>query len=387
MKTPDRLRQQLRRQWHNNPLRADRLLGRAAWPLSLSMGTPSSQQVVKDVASVQAHIRRWRAVEQGEVEWAEHSYRGLAAPLQIPVRWQLNKPSEWIAACLDTEIAAEFSALEQLVACCSGGEMPELLIRERSLWRDKPLHEAQKAVELATQLEPGCAQGQPLRLLAGYGVDTKFFERYANLLCRLLDTRFAGAASEQGLAGFLGAQQEKDHWLLVKPLSEGLLPFSRLRLTDSQLTHSALPANRLLLVENEGCEHLLPTLEDCIAILGAGANLAWLAGAALEGKQLYYWGDLDTWGLTLLGRARELRPELQAVLMTQEVLDACQAFAVPEQSRAAEQPHDALTQQEAALYRRLWQAERGRLEQEYIPQDRVHKACRALTAFPDNKNS
>ncbi len=374
MKTPDTLRQQLRRQWHNNKQRAERLLGRVAWPLSLSIGLPTSQQVLKEATIVQAHIQNWRAVEQGTIEWAEKSYRGLAAPIRIPVRWLLNKPSEWVAACRDAQITSEFTALEQLVGACSNEAMGELLIRERSLWRDKPLNEVQKAIELADHLEPDCASGQPLRLLAGHGVDTKFFERHNNLLCRLLDTRFTGAASEQGLVRFLGAQEEKDHWLLIKPLSEGVLPFSRLRLTDSELMHTSLSASRLLLVENERCEYLLPQLDDCIAILGAGGNLAWLAGKALDGKQLYYWGDLDTWGLTLLGRARELRPELQAVLMTQEVFDCYREYAVPEQHKAAEQPHGALTPQEKSLYEFLWQAELGRLEQEYIPLQLVQQA-------------
>lgn len=375
MKPPEALREQLRRHWHNNPFRVGRLLGRASWPLTLSIGAPASQQVLNEVAAVQKHIRAWQAVKVGRVEFGEKSYRGLAAPIRIPLRWHLGRPSEWVAACDDPGITAEFSALSQLAASCTE-EMRELLIRERSLWRNKPLIEVEKAIKLARQLEPDCAQGQPLRLLAGYGVDTKFFERHASLLCRLLDTRYSGVASQRGLSGFLGAQDEKDHWLLVKPLCDGLLPFSRLRLTDALLMQAVLPARRLLLVENEHCEHVLPVLEDCIAILGAGANLAWLGGRALDGKQLYYWGDLDSWGLTLLGRAREIRPELQSVLMTGEIFQAYQEFAVPEPQVAARQPHSALTHSEATLYVRLRELERGRLEQEYIPACKVQEVLR-----------
>lgn len=370
MKSPEALRKQLRRHWHNNQVRANRLLGRAEWPLRLSIGLPGSQQVLHEVTAVQKHIHCWQAVEQGEVEFVEKSYRGLAAPIRIPVRWYLRKPSEWVAACKDPEITTEFSTLSRLAAGCTEA-MCELLIRERNLWRSKPLVEVEKAIELSMQLEPGSAKGQPLRLLAGFGVDTKFFERHSNLLCRLLDTRFSGAASEKGLPQFLGAQEENDHWLLVKPLCDGILPFSRLRLTDNQLKLTALPARYLLLVENEHCEHLLPEIEDCIAILGAGANLAWLSGKALDGKQLYYWGDLDTWGLTLLGRARELRSGLLSVLMTDEVLEDYQGFAVPEPQIAEQQPHRALTKAEAAIYIKLVGRERGRLEQEYIPRSRV----------------
>jgi hypothetical protein len=350
-------------------LRARRLLGGGDWPLKLSIGKPPSSLVLQQPAVVRQHIQSWRQVSSGKVEFAALKYRGLAGSIDVPLYWHLDNPSQWIAACRDADIRQEYALLEQLVADCTD-DMRELLVRERSLWRGKPVAETLQTIDLAMTLEPGCAAGQPLRLMAGLGVDTKFFERNETLLRRLLDTRFSGAASEQGLATFLHALDEKDHWLLIRPLSAGLLPFSRLRLTDSELAQTELPASRVLLVENEQCEHLLPELEDCIAILGSGANLSWLAGSALRNKQLFYWGDLDTWGLTLLGRARELQPDVQAVLMGEEVFCDYAAFAVPE-PQAATHCHNGLRPAEVNLYNQLLRAEKGRLEQEFIPAERV----------------
>lgn len=71
MKPPEALREQLRRHWHNNPFRVGRLLGRASWPLTLSIGAPASQQVLNEVAAVQKHIRAWQAVKVGRVEFGE----------------------------------------------------------------------------------------------------------------------------------------------------------------------------------------------------------------------------------------------------------------------------------------------------------------------------
>jgi hypothetical protein len=48
------------------------------------------------------------------------------------------------------------------------------------------------------------------------------------LLTKLLDERFEGAASEQGLTTFLDAFEESGHWVLVVPLQPELLPFKRL---------------------------------------------------------------------------------------------------------------------------------------------------------------
>jgi hypothetical protein len=97
------------------------------------------------------------------------------------------------------------------------------LVSHRSLWRHKDPHDIISAARLACRLEPGCAKGLPLRLLSGQGVDTKFIENNISLLTRLVDVRFSGEASEQGLTTFLDAFDESSHWVLVVPLSPGLL--------------------------------------------------------------------------------------------------------------------------------------------------------------------
>lgn len=370
MKSPDELVQQLLRQWQNNTLRAQRLLTPEPWPLRLAIGKPTATQVLQQSASVQQHIQSWRQVTVGQVIFEHKNYRRLAEAVELPSCWQINSPSEWMQACQNAAVRYEFAILSELISA-SDSCMHELIVRERNLWRHKPLNELLDTLKLAGKLSPGCAQGQPLRLLSGYGVDTKFVERHETLLRRLLDTRFADAASEQGLLNFLDALDEKDHWLLVRSLSEGLLPFQRLRITSAELAQTALPATRILLIENERCEHLLPPLRDCIAVLGAGFDLAWLAGQALEGKQLYYWGDLDTWGLAMLARARQLRPNLQALMMTQEVFTDYADFAVSEPQRAGDFDQSYLAADEQALLLDLQQRKKGRLEQEFIPIQRV----------------
>jgi hypothetical protein len=101
----------------------------------------------------------------------------------------------------------------------------------------------------------------------------------------------------------------------------------------------------------------------------------WLAARGFDGKQLAYWGDLDTWGLQMLATARGYRPELRALLMTRGIFDAHAALsAVVEPSPAVENPPIALTDAESMLYRHLRSLERGRLEQEFLPADQVSGA-------------
>ncbi|WBJ11803.1 hypothetical protein PALA55_04430 [Pseudomonas aeruginosa] len=375
MKSPTDLGRSLARQWQRSSVRLDRLLNSASWPQSFNIGKPSARLFSDNIRTVLRHVENWRSVKVGKVDWEPVSYRAGLAPISLPMRWHLRSPSEWIAATDDPSVSQEYAQLEYLVEQVDSS-FHALLVAQRSLWLTKPSEEVIATAQLATQLSPGCAQGRPLRLLAEHGVDTKFFERNAILLTKLLDERFEGAASEQGLTTFLDAFEETSHWVLVVPLQPELLPFKRIRLTTSELAETSLPGSRLLVVENEQCVHLLPeTLPDTLAVLGAGLDLQWLASAHLAGKQIAYWGDMDTWGLLMLARARHHQPAVEALLMDRELFDQHSlGSAVVEPAKAQELAPEGLMTDEADFYRYLLAQERGRLEQEYLPRRQVEQA-------------
>jgi hypothetical protein len=374
MKSPNDIRQRLIRQWHQPSIRTQRLLSAEAWPLQIDIGKPSAQMVAAQVNAVQEHVKFWRAVTVGEVEWQWLNYRASAEPVCMPKCWRLRNPSEWVAAGGDTAIQQEYRFLEAVVS-----QVPEIfhasLVSQRNLWQTKSAAEVVAAANLAIRLSPGCAGGKPLRLLSEYGVDTKFFERHSQLLTRLLDERFDGAVAEQGLTTFLDALEESDHWLLVAPLAEDILPFKRQRVSVTELEQTGLPCSRILVVENEKCLHLLPYMSDTVAILGAGLNLQWLQSPRFAGKKIGYWGDLDTWGLLMLARARQYHADIVPLLMNQEIfLEHSAGKAVVEPVQASPSNLDSLTERELGLFHYLMQQDRGRLEQEYLPQSVVEQA-------------
>jgi hypothetical protein len=323
---------------------------------------------------VQRHVEAWRKVNIGTVDWAAVSYRASLDAIPMPVQWNLHSPSEWIAASGDLEVRREYAKLEYLIERVDSC-FHALLVTQRPLWLKREPDEVVITADLATRLEPGCAKGRPLRLLAEHGVDTKFFERNATLLTKLLDERFEGEVSQQGLTTFLDAFDENNHWVLVAPLSSGLLPFKRLRVTTAELAETALPCSRLLAVENEQCLHLLPELPGTIAVLGSGLDLQWLAAPKLSGLPIGYWGDMDTWGLLMLARARRHQPNITPLLMNRILFDSYASdCAVIEPVKALSSPPEGLDCQEVDLYQYLLAQERGRLEQEYLPRDEVQAA-------------
>ena len=387
MKSPQELAARLAQHWNSADWRERQLLGAAAaWPLTLAIGQPDTAVFLNDAAALRCHLQQWRAVEQhglGSVQWQERRYRGSSDAIAVPTHWQLAKPSQCIAAIRHfkvpghAQVKSDYARLSTLIAGVERPGFQRLLVRRLVQWRETPTEAVIAAAHTALQLEPGCAQGKPLRALAVQGNDTKFFERHASLLTALLDERFDGEASRQGLVSFLGALPEDDHWLLIAPLSPDLLPFAQMRVRASELLTTPLPDSRILLVENERCLHQLPQpVAHTIAVLGAGLTLGWLAAPWLQERSVAYWGDLDTWGLRMLATARHHLPHLHALLMDRATFSAHQHLAVAEPVHAPEPISGAQTPEEAALQAHLRAQARGRLEQEFLPTDTVHRAVR-----------
>ncbi|MCF6281431.1 MAG: DUF2220 family protein [Candidatus Polarisedimenticolaceae bacterium] len=372
MKSPKVLRQKLRRQWQNGALRETSLLNPDHWPLTLPIGKPSPAQITEEIAAVREHIQSWRSVKEGEVTWQLVNFRSTAEPVELPVSWQLNCADEWVPAMADKGIQQEYLLLSNVIKQINPLFHP-IIIRQRQQILSKGGDETIQTCEVALQLTPGYANGRPLRALSIAGCDSKFFERNRALLIKLLETRFDSQALELGLGSFLNAQDEGEHWLLVVPLETGLLPFNQQRVRSSELAKTSLPGSHLLIVENERSLYQLPKLPGTIAILGAGLNLSWLKAHWIREKKIAYWGDIDTWGLTMLATVRDLQPTITALLMTQEIFEEHKQHSVSEAVIANQSAPAKLAEHEQQLYLHLAALKRGRLEQEFITDERVKR--------------
>jgi len=365
----------MQRQWQRKQFRLEMLTMTDAWPKQYTIGQPTAAAMTSTPLVVREHVDRWRQRPNGEIIWHEVNYRASSEPIRLPSHWVLSRPSDWISATADRQITADYNLLKFLIDR-SEPTLRDPLIVNLKLLQNRSREELVSAVELAARLKPREAQGRPLRLLAGHGVDTKFFERNRKLLITLLDARFNGEVSKAGLHEFLDASPDGEHWLLLKPLQKGLLPFDIQQVRSRELASlnsDVIQANAILVVENRQCWHLLPELDDTVAILGAGLDLDWLRAEWLTGKRIAYWGDIDTWGLTMLAQARQHQSNLSAILMDRQTFDDhSQGNSVIEPLGAGEDPPDLLNDDERSLYQWLLNCKLGRLEQEFLPVEVVH---------------
>lgn len=156
---------------------------------------------------------------------------------------------------------------------------------------------------------------------------------------------------------------------LDQNLDGQLLPFRKQRIASADLATVALPGQQLLIVENESCQHQLPALPNTIAVLGAGFDLDWTANPDLRNKRIAYWGDIDSWGLHCLSKAKQSLPHLSTLMMSDNVYRDHADAAVPEPVIAGTDSPAHLNDKEKMLYQFLLTADNGRLEQEFLPYD------------------
>ncbi len=378
MKSPAEASEILKRKWQSADQRELRVLSDGDWPLTIAIGKPSADLLKNEHAKLREHLASWRNVVVGSVRWETVRYQSAAEPLEVPVLWDIGDNDEWVQAAHDEVILRQHQRLKRLLLAVDSS-FHRLLVRQLSLHDARDEQDVIAAARIAMLMEPGCGMGRPLRAIgADYsGVDSKFLERNQTLLKAFLDARFDGQCSTQGFARFLGVIDDGEHWLLVMPLADGLLPFARQRVRTIDLAQTAISASHILVVENEQCAHQLPEeMDRTVAILGAGLNLEWLSGAAFDGKHIGYWGDLDSWGMTMLASARTWRPDLEALLMDEATFRLMESRAVVEPTIAGSEAPSHLSETEKHFYRFLISSDRGRLEQEYLPIDRVHHAIR-----------
>jgi len=373
MLSPNELRKKLIKQWLSAKHREQRFADKFNWPIKLSIGKPSAFDFKNTPANVRDHLKLWRNENKNKIEWQTTKYQSASSTVEIPVYYCINSTKEWIDFCDDKNTHNEFKKLESILNHINK-KFHSLFIRQRSLWQQPSTQNIIKCCELAMQLKPGIAEGKPLRALSIANIDSKFIENNRSLICRLLNIIFDDALKNISLEKFLDATETNEHWLLVIPLAETLLPFKQLRLRSSELETLKLPGSHLLIVENERCAYQLPALENTLAILGAGLNLSWLRNPDFKNKQLAYWGDIDSWGLQMLSMARAYQVNLTPVLMNKRIYKKHQQQAIKEPQIADEKTPCFLTVEEAELYKKLLTSDKGRLEQEFIDVTDVHAA-------------
>ena len=271
-----------------------------------------------------------------------------------------------------------FPSLESLLK-----EKPQLLMEHDEVWE-----------QLLRVCDYFMAHPMPnlyIRELDIWGVDTKFIEKHKKildtLLCAILDseaTRLAqnGFEKRYGLKYDLPTIRFRilDEALYIGGLSDISLPLNEFMSLD-------IGCDRVFITENKINGLSFPNVKSSMVIFGLGYGVESLKNVKwLKGKELFYWGDIDTHGFAILSQVRGYFSEVQSMFMGEEVIEKFKSLAVQESLSKrflGELTH--LTKEEHMVFENLKNnlyGEALRIEQERITFGDVEKITNLIILRP-----
>lgn len=377
--TPADIRAKLQREWDKGRILAAMFGGEPVFPLRIPLRCP-------DARALSAHFeetRQWIAslvsqakVETGlgfSLEWREINHRQIGRN-QIPAAAVITTEGDGLALIGKRREAARFREL----AAHAGAAFPQLV----PWFALRPLRTLELAEEWTRLLGVlGWIKAHPrpgvyLRQLDVPGVDTKFIERHKGVLGELLDLILAPDTIETAATGVSKFEQRfgfksRPSLIRFRMLDPSLFlhGLSDLTVTAEEFARIEPPVRRIFVTENEINGLVFPDIPRSLVIFGLGYGLDRLAETHwLHGKDIWYWGDIDTHGLAMLDQMRSRFPQARSLLMDKATLLAHQALWGKEDSPTSRELL-RLTPEETELYEDLRcdrLAPSLRLEQERI---------------------
>lgn len=340
------------------------------------------------IVQVKEWVAFWRELAQDwEVETSDKRVAGLGVQHAFPVRVTIPSAEAALTYLGERRHFETFAARVRpllvtfpcLESVCLQPKVRELMLQEAGL--------AAALGEVAAYLISGYRTDCYLRELDIPHVDTKFIERHQDPVARV----FAALHPESGVSDFRTLctqlqwriRPEEPH-IYLRSLDPALT-FAGMQscmATPMQLAALHLPVERVFVTENKVNGTVFPTVKDALVLYGAGNSITGNSstGSRITGsmddvtwlhtlKELYYWGDLDRDGFTMLARFRRQFPQAQSLLMDEATATACQDFAVPDDGTAIAEPPAELTAAERAgwLYLQGQPPAHRRIEQEKVP--------------------
>lgn len=394
MLSPEDIRKKTLWYWTSGRMLRTVVQGEGFFPLRIPWGKPTARQlsdsfsaVRKNIADVQQHSG---PDNMGyTIDWQEINHRRLGSQ-RIPAAILLDRPG--FLRCTGKQ-----RAYDQLIADLA-------LIRDQETGLEQWLSANASQIvkhagawkQLLAVLAWFKANPKPslyLRQLDIAGVDSKFIEQHKKILAGLLDAVLPETAVNSNVNGLAHHGFERRFGLKYDE------PVVRLRYLDPTLapapacTDLALPLsglNRLepdcrqvIITENKINGLSFPQIPGTIIIFGLGYGIQVLATTLwLKDKAIFYWGDIDTHGFSILSLVRSFLPQTQSFLMDKNTLTLHrQLWGLEEDAKRCLDRLQHLTPEEQSLYADLQENVPGkniRLEQERISYGHLSKTADKL---------
>lgn len=384
----------LHKRWKSGRFLREYAEGLQWTPIELPVKSPSTDELLHrfdDAVLWAERFRRDSRTKAGEarfaVEYRTIGGRSLGSN-SVPARIRIESFGQ-LCALLGT--TPDVRSLDQIIDQ-TRSTVPELVSWVRScplkaidngeVWSD--------LLAVVAWVRGASTERLYLRQIDVEGVDTKFVDRHRKVLDELLtavlpegriDTHYTAGDFAHRYRFRARPEYTRFRVLGSEPaLPEALTEFT---LRTEELASLELRSRFLFVVENEITYLAFPRVLDALVVFGSGFGLASLRPLPwLVGKEIVYWGDIDTHGFDILNRLRSRFDTVRSILMNEATLLAHRGQWVTEPS-PTNRPLPNLTEAEAALYGDLVEDRFGptiRLEQERVRPSLLERELELLLA-------
>ncbi|NOT12840.1 MAG: hypothetical protein HOP23_13580 [Methylococcaceae bacterium] len=378
----------LLKRWQQGQLLAETITAGALFPLRIPLKRPSASQLGEHYADVRQWVQSFQEAEKRHdftVEWLEFNHRQLGRN-QLPVAVlfiSLEHAAYFIKKTKELELFRELA--QALLSQFAG--LKDWIIK----YPHKVLSHGHVWTRLLRTLDWMVDHPRPqlyLRQISLPGIDSKFIEQHKKLLAEWLNIllkpedislQYNGLSSFEQRYGFIAKPTQIRFRILDKNLF--LQGLSDLTVTNDEFCQLDLDVDTVFVTENDINGLAFPAFKRAIVIFGRGYGFAYLDQADwLKNKAIWYWGDIDTHGFSILSQFRHYFPQTQSLLMDKKTLLAHQAHWVIENCPVFyDLTH--LSSEEAALFDDLRNNRIGkslRLEQERVAFDALKAVLEKL---------
>ncbi len=365
----------IRRQYRNQ--HRDWLAGNGHWPLSIPLGIPSEQQAERDLSAVKKWVAAWQNWQGiGELVWATRRWRKLGQQ-DLPEKLLLQTPDQaasWIGEKTRWQTAHN--------RYCAFVERWPVLVSNLSRYfpvlADAPDSDIQKLIAVLSWLQANPASQLYIRQLPIEGVDTKWLGNHKKLISELLACLHALESEPGDFYAITGIRREPSR-IRMRILDDSLRKLcgglGDITAPVDELKNLNLPVKRIYIVENIQTGLAFNDIPGAVVIMGLGYSVDLLAQIPwVKQSQGFYWGDIDTHGFAILGRAKASLPHITSILMDEYTLLMYKHLWVHEDKPAKAIDVNCLTGDEREMYKKLLENKWGsqiRLEQERLSWDYV----------------
>ncbi|MFI5588376.1 Wadjet anti-phage system protein JetD domain-containing protein [Amycolatopsis sp. NPDC051758] len=347
---------------------------------SFPLAAPDATTTAREATKVSDWLRAWRtwASEHPTARLRSTTRRTLIGTQDIYTHVEVDDVDA--LAALSPETAAHWARAQQrypqLVA-------PHLRLKPRlAEIVDLDDHDFGLLLRAAQWFAEHPQSGLTMRQVPIRGLHTKWLARHRRLVLALLDLDPSPSSPESDdeltpedvdLLGLRPLPRQVDIILLDPDDRRSLAGLRHLRAPLGEIAALPLRPRHVLVVENKESALPVPDRPNAVVIhslgnfLSALDALSWISSACV-----WYWGDLDRAGLTLLSRARTVHPEIKSVLMDRRTLERHHDLTVEDPTSRVDAPDPTLTAAELETLAQLADGDGYlRLEQERLPWEYV----------------